>query len=214
MVIVKKIGSLQRFLPQSLGGSPDNIYNTFVKFHITRKKHLPKLVRKNRCRRIIEIGVYRENMGGRLIKAAMSNFPANQIEYYGFDVFEDINEGDEKIKTVLSEDEIRKKLGRLKCKIVLVKGNSMKTLPAKIDNLPQMDFIFMDGGHSYETVKSDWECSERLMHPRTIVVFDDVFNKIYPGPTKVVNAIDRKKYKVEILKGKICSLALVKKISQ
>jgi hypothetical protein len=60
-----------------------------------------------------------------------------------------------------------------------------------------MDLIFIDGGHSEETVGSDWANCEPLMHDQTIVYFDD-----YPrwGIGPVVDAIDRDRYDVTITK--------------
>ena len=55
----------------------------------------------------------------------------------------------------------------------------MKTLPEVSKNLPQMDFIYIDGGHSLETIKNDWDYTKNLMHKGTIVLFDDYWqNKI------------------------------------
>jgi predicted O-methyltransferase YrrM len=36
-----------------------------------------------------------------------------------------------------------------------------------------MDFIFIDGGHSFETIQSDWDNVKHRMHDETVVVFDD-----------------------------------------
>ncbi len=57
------------------------------------------------------------------------------------------------------------------------------------DDIParSLDFVYIDGGHSYETVNSDWENVQKIMHPKTIVVFDDY--KSIEGVTRVVSEI-------------------------
>ena len=46
-------------------------------------------------------------------------------------------------------------------------------------NGPVFDFIYIDGGHSLETIRNDWTYSEKLMAPDGTVVFDDY----YPNET-------------------------------
>jgi hypothetical protein len=83
-------------------------------------------------------------------------------------------------------EEIREKLERLGCKCYLYGGDSTRVLPKVLSHLPKMDFIHIDGGHDYETVKSDWIHASKLMAPHTVVVFDD-----YPieGVKRVVQEI-------------------------
>jgi hypothetical protein len=42
--------------------------------------------------------------------------------------------------------------------------------------LPKMDLVFIDGGHSTETVATDWENVKDLLHEKSIVFFDDYPN--------------------------------------
>jgi predicted O-methyltransferase YrrM len=73
-----------------------------------------------------------------------------------------------------------------------------------ITELPVMDLIFIDGGHSYGTVKSDWNCCKQLMHHDTVVVFDDYVNPDAVkhegyGVNAVVDEIDRDCFEVRLL---------------
>jgi predicted O-methyltransferase YrrM len=44
-----------------------------------------------------------------------------------------------------------------------------------LTNLPsQVDFIFVDGDHSYEGLKEDWEIVKRILRPGGIAAFHDV----------------------------------------
>lgn len=39
---------------------------------------------------------------------------------------------------------------------------------------PQVDFIFVDGDHSYEGLKEDWQIVRRILRPGGIAAFHDV----------------------------------------
>ncbi len=59
-----------------------------------------------------------------------------------------------------------------------------------------MDLIFIDGGHEYPTVKSDWKNSKKLMKKNTGIFFH---NYNYAGPKRTINGISREKFLVKIL---------------
>lgn len=64
------------------------------------------------------------------------------------------------------------------------------TLPEYIKNNIKFDVIFIDGGHDYDTSKSDLENCFHLSHQNTIVIMDDTtytagYEQSYTiGPTK------------------------------
>jgi len=156
----------------------------------------------------MEIGTYKGETAERLIRAAQSNH--DQVEYYGFDLFARVpaNEFFPTSKDVPTLEEVKTRLDRTGAKIRLFKGDTRETLPSLVEKLPKMDFIFIDGGHSEETVRSDWENSRRLMHDRTLVVFDDM--GLF-GVTKVVESIDKNHFAVNVIchKGEAAGLAIV-----
>jgi cephalosporin hydroxylase len=45
----------------------------------------------------------------------------------------------------------------------------------------EVDFLFVDGDHSYEGVKRDWELFSPLVRPGGLVAFHDVNEKRHPG---------------------------------
>ena len=67
----------------------------------------------------------------------------------------------------------------------LFTGDSKSLLPWL--HLPPLDLVFIDGGHDYETVKSDWENVQKYLHARSVVVFDDYH---LPDVQKAVHEID------------------------
>ena len=142
-------------------------------------------IRKNSCRRLMEIGVLNGENARTMVEAAIKNFPPEEVEYYGFDFFSDY-----------SPNEVELKLRKLGCKFKLFKGDTVDTLPKAVKTLPKMDLIFIDGGKSYREAKSDWENSMTLMHDGTAVF---VHNYYFPGVRKMVDNISRDEYQVKII---------------
>ena len=60
-------------------------------------------------------------------------------------------------------------------KIHLLKGDTKKTLPKFIRQKKKVDFIFIDGGHSVNTIKSDWNAIKKIISKRSLVIFDDYY---------------------------------------
>ena len=146
--------------------------------------YLNEFITENRCKRIMEIGVYNGENAVSMIDTAVKIHPADEVEYYGFDFFSSYN-----------TERIGKKLEALGCKYRLFKGNTMDTVPEAAKFLPLMDLVFIDGGKSYREAVSDWEGSSRLMHERTGVF---VHNVGFSGVGRMVDDIPRIRFNVEI----------------
>ena len=85
-----------------------------------------------------------------------------------------------------SLESVRDLLKKYDGKIKLVQGDTRKIL----DKLPLevIEFVFLDGGHSYETVTNDLKILEKKLKTNAIILCDD-----YDGKTKidsVTNAIN------------------------
>ena len=155
---------------------------------------------------ILEIGTFKGKTAIALIKTALRHEPKESIHYYGFDLWEDMdeatfaNEVSKRRETTMAETltRIAEGTGLAKSQIHLFRGFSKDTLWQQLPTLPQMDFIFIDGGHSEETVDSDWRGCVQLMRDDTTVIFDDYFHFPF-GPRVVVDALDRDAFAVELL---------------
>ncbi|MDA7714591.1 class I SAM-dependent methyltransferase [Candidatus Pelagibacter sp.] len=80
----------------------------------------------------------------------------------------------------------------------LVKGNSNHLLK-KMD-MSKIDYVFLDGGHAYETVKSDLESCTPVIDNNGTVLCDDYNLSYAPGVKKAVDDfIETYKYKIRII---------------
>jgi len=166
-----------------------------------RYNYIFSSIKKVKAKNILEVGVYNGVHAAKMIKVAKRFNP--DVSYYGFDLFEDLTEDvfkKEISKRPPTKSQVENLLKATGADIHLFSGNTLISLPAALPDLPKMDFIFIDGGHSNETVKSDWNSVKSLMHENTIVLFDDYWhNRTDQGAKSVVDAIDTTTYWVEIL---------------
>lgn len=126
--------------------------------------------------RIIEIGTWN---GDRAIQMCQCG-----ASYVGFDLFEEAtgetDEEEKNVKAHFTLAEVQKKLSDAGVRQSLIRGNTRGTLPGYMDSPlwpaeGPFDFAFIDGGHSLETIQSDWEHVKQMMAPGGVVVFDDYY---------------------------------------
>ena len=160
-----------------------------------------------RCRRIVEIGTWDGIHAEQMIQTAALNHSLKDIDYFGFDLFDEMT--DEALKGEFSKwppsyDNVNRKLTSTGANIRLHKGNTRTTLPEAIKVIETADLVFIDGGHSIETINSDWNNVKQLMTSSTIVIFDDYYSNSEAdveglGCQTLVDHLDRNAYEVEVL---------------
>ncbi len=84
-----------------------------------------------------------------------------------------------------SEESVVKLLDRYKSNINIIKGNSNKIL--KEISLDKIDYVFLDGGHKYETVLTDLKNLTKVIQNDGIVLCDDYDLTYAPGVKKAVD---------------------------
>jgi len=153
---------------------------------LPRYRQLAELVRTYATDNILEVGTWN---GGRAIEMALAAFEkSDTVHYTGFDMFEEATEeidayelntkGHNTLKAVENRlENFCKKMGEQDKTFTfeLYKGDSKKTLSNL--SLEDVTFAYIDGGHSDETVNSDYE---NLKHV-PVIVFDDFFSKDAAG---------------------------------
>jgi predicted O-methyltransferase YrrM len=179
------------------------------KLNLDRKNYILKYIRKNKPKTILEIGVFNGTFTRRMLLNATSSI--NEIvSYTGVDLFEDLSNETYKKEISLwasKQDSVHKDLAKIKnTKINLLKGYSRDVLPL-LEGKIKFDLILIDGGHSYETVKTDFYFARNLVSLNGAIFFDDYVNKQGVindgyGINKVVDDIDRASYSVKISKNR------------
>ena len=167
-----------------------NLKNTIGEDIVTPDVNLPRyhqfavLIREYKPKRIVEVGTWN---GGRAIEMALAAFEnSKRVHYTGFDLFEDatfeIDRKEQNTKPHNNFDAVKKRLedfaGKMKedkktFTFTLLKGDSKETMPKAKKELKKADFAFIDGGHSEETILSDYE---NLIHV-PVVALDDYYSK-------------------------------------
>jgi len=149
---------------------------------------------KKKPKKILEIGVYNGRRAIQMIEAAKI-FNKN-IEYYGFDLFEEITdkiyeaeaskfpENFSKIKSLLERHG----------NIFLYKGFTKDTLRKFSEKEIKVDFIFVDGGHAVETIENDYFYSLKIAKDKACIIFDDFYE---------TKTIDLKRFGSNNLYGKL-----------
>jgi hypothetical protein len=178
--------------------------------HRTRPRRYVNLFRtihERRCRRIVEIGTWNGVHAEQMIRTAAARHRIETIGYCGFDLFEDLTE--EQLRTEFSKrppayEDVLHRLEATGAAIRLIRGNTRETLPRSADVLRAADLVFIDGGHSIDTINADWAAVRDAMSPGTTVIFDDYYPEAGPdldglGCQSVIDALDRRVYTVEVL---------------
>jgi hypothetical protein len=148
---------------------------------------------------IVEVGTWN---GSRAIQMAEAAFATGikAVSYVGFDTFEDGNDRTHEghTKPHASSWIVGNRLNNysrmmsrkgLTFDYTLIKGNTLETLPRSGEVVKEATFAYIDGGHSYETTRSDYDA---LAHV-PFIVFDDVIAKeeegAPEGPRRVFNEV-------------------------
>lgn len=138
---------------------------------MSRYDYLLRAVREKQPKAILEVGTW----NGERARQILNLCP--DAKYFGFDLFEDANkttdEREMNVKPHWRIDDVYVKLDGFD--VQLYKGDTRETLPAF--KYP-VDFVWLDGGHSVETIRSDWENIKPHLVPGAWVFFDDY----YTGP--------------------------------
>ena len=84
-----------------------------------------------------------------------------------------------------SLEAVKDLLKKFEKNIELIKGNSNQIL-RKVD-MSKIDYVFLDGGHDYETVKNDLENCKSVINNNGTVLCDDYNLSYAPGVKKAID---------------------------
>ena len=177
-------------------------------------RHIEKIKPRN----FLEVGVF-HGVTSRNVCEILYSLHGNNFKFTGIDLFLNDNEvlKDEyapkttfsnPLKTIYYNFIIRsdpyniksvnKLLRKFEKNINIIKGNSNDVL--KEINLDGIDYVFLDGGHKYETVKNDLENLTQIVNNKGTILCDDYNLSYAPGIKKAIDQyVLDKNYNLKIL---------------
>ena len=174
-------------------------------------------VLKKKPKYFLEIGVF-HGVTARNVCELLYQIHKNDFKYIGLDLFEkNIENADEVIPNTNFNNPLKKiyfqyikrqdpyslkavedLLQKFKDNIYLIKGNSNKLLK-KIE-MSKVDFVFLDGGHDYNTVVNDLSFCIEVIKSNGTVMCDDYNLGSAPGVKKAIDEfVEKNKLKCEII---------------
>ena len=172
---------------------------------------------KKKPKTFLEIGVF-HGVTARNICELLSQIHKEDFIYIGLDLFEKSEENSFEVipstnfknpfkkiyfKYIKKQDPysieaVKDLLKKFEKNIHLIQGNSNKVLK-KID-MSKIDYVFLDGGHEYNTVKNDLDNCIEVIEKGGTVICDDYNLGSAPGVKKAIDEfVTDNNYKCEIL---------------
>ena len=176
-----------------------------------------KEIASKKPKNFLEIGVF-HGVTARNVCELLYNIHKKDFKYIGLDLFgesaENANEVipntrfNNPLKKIYFEYILRKDpysieavsdlLNKFDQNVHLIKGNSNRLLK-KID-MTKIDYVFLDGGHAYETVKNDLFYLKAVLDNNGTILCDDYNLSQAPGVKKAIDEfISSNNFKSEII---------------
>lgn len=133
------------------------------------QKPILDLVLKYKPKSFCEIGCHNGMTARWLSHFILENYHP-RLQYFGYDAFEDVEKIEHNGKSIPNQEKIITRLNWVNrkykhFKYTLIKGLTKDTLTSPI----KFGIVYIDGGHSYETVKHDYS----MIKESKIIIFDD-----------------------------------------
>ena len=182
-------------------------------------------IKLKKPKNFLEIGVF-HGVTSRNVCELLYSFHGNDFKFTGIDLF--VNDEtllkDEYIpkikfsnplKTIYykyiirldpySVDSILRLLKKFQKNVNIIKGNSNKVL--KEINVDKFDYVFLDGGHKYETVKKDLENLTQIVNNNGTILCDDYDLSYAPGVKKAIeDFVSEKNFNLKILNSRFAEI--------
>ncbi len=174
-------------------------------------------IKRKKPKFFLEVGVF-HGVTARNVCELLFEIHNHDFKYIGLDLFKKNQENESEIipntnfsnpfkqiyfKYIKRQDPytieaVEDLLKKFKENIHLIKGNS-NTVLKKID-MSKIDYVFLDGGHDYETVKNDLNCCSEVVDNNGTILCDDYNLSYAPGVKKAIDEfVEVKNYSFEIL---------------
>ena len=196
-------------------------YKKYFRKSSIKKQELGNLfleeIEKKNPKSFLEIGIF-HGVTARNICELMYKNHGKEFKYIGIDLFDQKSTYEDEVEPAFtfnnplknfyfkyikrqnpySEIAVNDLLMKFKENIKIIKGDTNKILKGL--NLQNIEYIFIDGGHNYNTVKNDLFYSKKFISENGIILCDDYDLSYAPG---VKQAID------EFVKENNCKFELI-----
>ncbi len=164
---------------------------------------LNEIAKKN-PKKFLEVGVF-HGVTARNVCELLYSTRGQDFKYVGLDLFAETLENQKEVipntkfsnpiknlyfnyikrQNPYSLEAVNDLLKKFKDNVSLIKGNS-NILLKKID-MSKIDFVFLDGGHDYQTVKNDLDCCKDVVINGGTILCDDYDLSYAPGVKKAID---------------------------
>ena len=183
------------------------------------------LIKQKKPKNFLEIGVF-HGVTSRNVCELLYSIHGSDFKFTGIDIFSVDTEFSREeyipeikfsnpLKTIYykyiirrdpySIQSVQKLLKKYKSNVNIIKGHSNQVL--KQISLDKFDYVFLDGGHKYETVKGDLEFLTKVINNNGTILCDD-YNLTYaPGVKKAIDEyVHDKKLNLKILHSRFAEI--------
>lgn len=160
----------------------------------------------NKPYRIVDIGVYDANRGAGMVSLAKKLGRTN-IEYYGFDLFEDVTvnvnglEYGNKALAMPREAARTRLIASGAVKVQLIKGDTKFTIAQACGGTGIAVIVHIDGGASVETIASDFSNILKVCNETTFIIINNYIPDVYDrGSAFILSSADllKREYGIDI----------------
>jgi predicted O-methyltransferase YrrM len=180
-------------------------------------EHFLNEIASKKPKNFLEIGVF-HGVTARNVCELLHSIHGNDFKYVGLDLFGESTENANEVipntkfnnplkriyfeyilrQDPYSVDAVTYLLKKFEKNIHLIKGNS-NLLLKKID-MSQIDYVFLDGGHAYETVRNDLHYSKPVLDNNGTILCDDYNLSQAPGVKQAIDEfVEENNLKSEII---------------
>ena len=184
-----------------------------------------KIIMKKKPKNFLEIGVF-HGVTARNVCELLFSIHGNNFKYIGIDLF--LNESEIEYKEFApnnkfsnpfknlyykyilklnpySIEAVKKLLNKFNHNVYLIKGNS--NLVLKDMALEKIDYVFLDGGHKYETVYNDLNNLLGVVANNGTILCDDYDLSYAPGVKNAINEfVNINKLNLRILQSRFAEI--------
>ena len=196
-------------------------YKKYFRKNSLKQKGIGKFflneIEKKKPKTFLEVGVF-HGVTARNVCELLYTIHKNDFKYIGLDLFGESGENLSEaipntkfsnpfksfyfkyIKKIdpYSIEAVNGLLKKYKDNVHLIKGNSNELLK-KID-VSKVDYVFLDGGHSYDTVINDLINCKVVVENNGVILCDDYDLSYAPGVKKAIDEfVAREQYNIKIL---------------